>query len=96
MVEQRAKRAVSRDLPDFPWDQLTSYAATARAHPDGIVDLSIGTPVDPTPQVVQDALAAAADAPGYPAHDRAGGDPAGLPRLALASGGGHRRSASTR
>ena len=67
MVEQRARRAVSRDLPDFPWDQLTSYAATARAHPDGIVDLSIGTPVDPTPQVVQDALAAAADAPGYPA-----------------------------
>jgi len=30
------------------------------------VDLSIGTPVDPTPQLVQDALAAAADAPGYP------------------------------
>ncbi len=42
-------------LPDFPWDKLTSYAATARAHPDGIVDLSIGTPVDPTPAVVQDA-----------------------------------------
>ena len=34
--------------------------------PGGIVDLSIGTPVDPTPQVVQDALAAAGDAPGYP------------------------------
>ena len=30
------------------------------------MDLSIGTPVDPTPQLVQDALAAAADAPGYP------------------------------
>ena len=58
--------AVSDRLPDFPWDQLTAYAATARAHPDGIVDLSIGTPVDPTPAVVQDALRAAADAPGYP------------------------------
>lgn len=57
---------VSARLPDFPWDQLTSYAATARAHPDGIVDLSVGTPVDPTPQVVQDALSAAADSPGYP------------------------------
>jgi succinyldiaminopimelate transaminase len=31
------------------------------------VDLSIGTPVDPVPALVQDALAAAADAPGYPA-----------------------------
>jgi succinyldiaminopimelate transaminase len=30
------------------------------------VDLSVGTPVDPTPEVVQQALAAAADAPGYP------------------------------
>jgi succinyldiaminopimelate transaminase len=31
-----------------------------------VVDLSIGTPVDPTPAVIQQALAAAADAPGYP------------------------------
>jgi succinyldiaminopimelate transaminase len=53
-------------LPDFPWDTLAPYAGTARAHPDGIVDLSVGTPVDPTPDVVQAALRAAADAPGYP------------------------------
>jgi succinyldiaminopimelate transaminase len=59
-------RAVSDRLPDFPWDKLTSYAARARAHPDGIVDLSIGTPVDPTPQAVQEALREAADSPGYP------------------------------
>jgi len=45
---------------------LAPYGDIARAHPGGIVDLSIGTPVDPTPQVVQDALRAAADAPGYP------------------------------
>jgi succinyldiaminopimelate transaminase len=38
----------------------------ARRHPGGIVDLSIGTPVDPTPEVVQQALRDAADAPGYP------------------------------
>jgi succinyldiaminopimelate transaminase len=57
---------VSQRLPDFPWDRLTSYAATARAHPDGIVDLSVGTPVDPTPDVVRRALEAASDAPGYP------------------------------
>jgi succinyldiaminopimelate transaminase len=31
------------------------------------VDLSVGTPVDPVPQVVIDALRAAANAPGYPA-----------------------------
>jgi succinyldiaminopimelate transaminase len=53
-------------LPEFPWDRLAPYGDTARSHPDGIVDLSIGTPVDPTPDVVQQALAAAADSPGYP------------------------------
>jgi succinyldiaminopimelate transaminase len=31
------------------------------------VDLSVGTPVDPVPGLVQDALRAAANAPGYPA-----------------------------
>ncbi|MFI5100855.1 MAG: aminotransferase class I/II-fold pyridoxal phosphate-dependent enzyme, partial [Actinomycetes bacterium] len=57
---------VSGRLPDFPWDLLTADAERARAHPDGIVDLSVGTPVDPTPAVVQEALRAASDAPGYP------------------------------
>src|SRR3954451_20967488 len=55
-----------RELPDFPWDRLAPAAERARKHPDGIVDLSVGTPVDSTPRVVRDALAAAADAPGYP------------------------------
>jgi succinyldiaminopimelate transaminase len=45
---------------------LAPYARTARSHPGGIIDASVGTPVDPTPRVVQDALRAAADAPGYP------------------------------
>jgi succinyldiaminopimelate transaminase len=53
-------------LPDFPWDRLAPAAAVARRHPDGIVDLSVGTPVDPTPPFIRDALAAASDAPGYP------------------------------
>ncbi|MFI5956474.1 succinyldiaminopimelate transaminase [Cryptosporangium sp. NPDC051539] len=56
----------SASLPDFPWDTLAPFGKRAREHPDGIVDLSIGTPVDPTPAVVRDALVAAADAPGYP------------------------------
>jgi succinyldiaminopimelate transaminase len=36
------------------------------AHADGIVDLSVGTPVDATPEVAQEALRGAADSPGYP------------------------------
>jgi succinyldiaminopimelate transaminase len=56
-----------RTLPDFPWDLLAPYKHAAARHPDGIVDLSVGTPVDPTPEVVRRALADAADAPGYPA-----------------------------
>ena len=53
-------------LPDFPWDLLEPAKTKAGAHPDGLVDLSIGTPVDPVPATIQAALAAAADAPGYP------------------------------
>src|SRR6478735_1129779 len=34
------------DLADYPWDAVAPYAAKARAHPDGIVDLSIGSTVD--------------------------------------------------
>ncbi len=57
-----------RDISDivFPWDLLTPFGDLARNHPDGIIDLSVGTPVDPTPQVIQDAIAAASDAHGYP------------------------------
>jgi succinyldiaminopimelate transaminase len=61
-------------LPDFPWDSLAPTKERASAFSDptlgdagaGLVDLSVGTPVDPTPQVVRDALAAASDAHGYP------------------------------
>ena len=53
-------------LPDFPWDSLAPYVERAKAHPDGFVDLSVGSPVDPTPLVVRDALAAATDAHAYP------------------------------
>lgn len=53
-------------LPDFPWDSLAGAKERAGAHPGGIVDLSVGTPVDPTPAVARHALVAAADAPGYP------------------------------
>lgn len=55
-----------RPLPDYPWDQMVPYAQRARGHADGIVDLSIGSPVDETPAVIRAALAAATDAHAYP------------------------------
>lgn len=57
---------VSARFPDFPWDTIVAAKRRAAEHPDGIVDLSIGTPVDPTPAVARQALVEAADAPGYP------------------------------
>ncbi|MEZ7788785.1 succinyldiaminopimelate transaminase [Actinomyces naeslundii] len=53
-------------LPDFPWDSLRPYRERAAEHPDGVVDLAVGTPVDPTPEIARTALSAAANAPGYP------------------------------
>lgn len=55
-----------RDLAEYPWDAVAPYAERARSHPDGIVDLSIGSPVDATPAVVADALREATDAHAYP------------------------------
>jgi len=53
-------------LPDFPWDALAPYGEKARAHPKGIIDLSQGTPVDPTPEFIQQALRDASNSPSYP------------------------------
>jgi succinyldiaminopimelate transaminase len=66
LVPRGPAARVSSRLPDFPWDALIPSGQRARSHPDGIVDLSVGTPVDPTPEVVQRALQDSADAPGYP------------------------------
>lgn len=57
---------VSARLPVFPWDTLAGARQRAGAHPGGLVDLSVGTPVDPTPELAQAALRATADAHGYP------------------------------
>ena len=53
-------------LPDYPWDAMAPYAARAKAHPGGALDLSVGSPVDPSPDSVREALAAATDAHAYP------------------------------
>lgn len=60
------RRKVSASLPVFPWDTLADVTAKARAHAGGIVDLSVGTPVDPVAPVIREALAAASSSPGYP------------------------------
>ncbi|WP_341257148.1 succinyldiaminopimelate transaminase [Gordonia malaquae] len=59
-------RPVSAGLPDFPWDTIAGAKARAAEHPDGIVDLSVGTPVDPVDPLIRDALAASSEFPGYP------------------------------
>lgn len=53
-------------LPDFPWDALAPYKKIASAHPGGLIDLSIGTPVDDSPTSMQSALTESGNAPGYP------------------------------
>ena len=53
-------------LPDFPWDALAPYGAIARTHPEGAIDLSVGTPVDPTPEFIQSAFKDASNSPSYP------------------------------
>lgn len=53
-------------LPDFPWDTLVPARDRAAQYPNGVCDLTIGTPVDDTPGIVRDALAEASNAHGYP------------------------------
>lgn len=61
-----SRTPVARALPDFPWDSLEGAKAKAAAHPEGIVNLSVGTPVDPVAPVIREALSAVAEKPGYP------------------------------
>lgn len=61
-------------LPEYPWDAMVPFSARAAEHPGGRIDLSIGSPIDPSPASVRYALAAATDAHAYPAT-------AGSPRL---------------
>ena len=47
--------------PPYPYDLLDEARAVAAGLPGGAVDLSIGTPCDPVPAVVAEALGAATD-----------------------------------
>lgn len=57
--------AVGFTPPPYPYDRLDPLRARADQHEGGVVDLSIGTPFDPPPRAVIEALASA-DARGYP------------------------------
>ena len=46
--------------PPYPYDRLEPLKALAAAHEGGMVDLSVGTPVDPPSPAVVSALSAAA------------------------------------
>lgn len=52
--------------PPYPYDRLAGLVATAEALEGGAVDLSIGTPCDPPPADVVDALARSGAERGYP------------------------------
>ena len=52
--------------PPYPYDRLSPLRAVASSHEGGMVDLSVGTPGDPAPEVVLQALARAPGAVGYP------------------------------
>jgi succinyldiaminopimelate transaminase len=75
-------------LADFPWDSLEPYRRLAAEHPDGAIDLSVGSPVDDTPQIARDALQAALNAPSYPLT-------AGTPELRAASAAWWQRRRNT-
>ena len=45
---------------------MAPYGQRARQHAEGIIDLSVGTPVDSTPELIQKALRESSNSPGYP------------------------------
>lgn len=53
-------------LPQFPWDSLAQAKAAAAAHPEGMVNLSVGTPVDEVAPIIRRGLSENAAEPGYP------------------------------
>ena len=53
--------------PPYPYDRLDAFQKIANGFEGGVVDLSIGTPCDPPPQAVIDALSGSNSERGYPA-----------------------------
>lgn len=58
--------AVPFEPPPYPYDRLDTLKGAASALPGGLVDLSVGTPFDPPPEAVVQALASSGTERGYP------------------------------
>lgn len=58
-------RNLISETPAYLWGQVEPYRRIAAGHPGGVIDLSVGSPVDPVPALIRTALAEASDAPGY-------------------------------
>ena len=54
-------------LPPYPYDRVAALGKLAAALPGGMVDCSIGTPCDPPPPGVIEALSSSGSERGYPA-----------------------------
>jgi aspartate/methionine/tyrosine aminotransferase len=52
--------------PPYPYDRLDELKALAAATPGGLVDCSVGTPIDPPPDAVLEALGSSGSERGYP------------------------------
>jgi succinyldiaminopimelate transaminase len=52
--------------PPYPYDRLQRFYPLAEEHDGGVVDLSIGTPFDPPPAAVVEALASSGTERSYP------------------------------
>ena len=47
----------------YDWSRIAGFKATAKTVPGGMIDLSVGSPVDPVPSSVQQALVAVGKVP---------------------------------
>jgi succinyldiaminopimelate transaminase len=54
-------------LPPYPYDRVAALGKLAQALPGGMVDCSVGTPCDPPPPGVIEALSSSGSERGYPA-----------------------------
>ncbi len=54
------------ELPPYPYDLLDPFREKAERHKGGVVDLSVGTPCDPPPTAVVNALSESESERGYP------------------------------
>lgn len=61
-----ARQSLEARLPEFPWNHLEPAKAKASAHPEGLINLSVGSPVDEVAPAIREALSEAAAIPGYP------------------------------